>query len=415
MTGEQRPYRVLAISKNFPNTIRPYEGTWAYTQFSALTEYGAEVKVLSPRIISAGALSRWYDLSYVWRRPQRWPYRGLEVYGPKIVYWPMLTRSHDDQVSAYLRAVSATVEAIHRQWPFDAIYTQALLPDAQVAMRLAQQYGVVSGACVIGEGEVTRVINRPVLKQATVQALMGLDVVVAESGAVAQKAMALLEACGSARTVHTLHRGTFPEDIVVDPDRAAEWRRRLKLPDDAVVAVYVGHLYQAKGVLDLFEAFRQIQQDVPRGYLVYVGMGNEDKTLRQKIKQYQLEKRVFLTGAVPYEDVPNLMHLADFTCCPSHAEGLGLVNVEAGFCRRPVLGANTGGIPEAVCDGQTGLLFEPRNVQDLAEKMKRLYLDGDIRERMGQAAREFVAANHDAHKTTKLLYDLLRQASDTQP
>jgi glycosyltransferase involved in cell wall biosynthesis len=119
---------------------------------------------------------------------------------------------------------------------------------------------------------------------------------------------------------------------------------------------------------------------------------------------------VYFTGPVPYDHIPSLMNLADFLCSPSHSEGLGLVNVEAGFCGKAVVGARTGGIPEAVCDGRTGLLFEPGNVDQLAEKLRMMLEDEDMRRRMGEAAKAFVAEHHDAHKNTKLLYDRLNEA-----
>jgi len=75
---------------------------------------------------------------------------------------------------------------------------------------------------------------------------------------------------------------------------------------------------------------------------------------------------------------------------PSIHEGLGLVILEAMSVGLPVVATNVGGIPEVVKDGYNGLLFEPRNWKDLAEKITFLLNDDEMRERMGKNAKKSV-------------------------
>jgi teichuronic acid biosynthesis glycosyltransferase TuaC len=400
--------RVLAVSRNFPNPLRPYEGTWAYTQFKALQECGAEVRVLSPRASSLSMLKDREDLRYHWSRPQSWTYRGLPVYGPKFVYWLAGGAfRHTYAFQTYL-GLRRKLDRFRREWPFNAIFTQAIDPDAAAAVRWARRHeDVVTAGCIIGQAEVTQRVEDPKIRRLVVETLNSLDVVVAESASVAASAEDLLQ---HSRPVYPLLRGSFPEDIRILPEIQDQWRAQWSLPKDTVICMFVGHLYTAKGVYDLLDAFRDIAASYPQARLVYVGKGDQESGLKAQVSRYGLEHKVIFTGVVPFEQVPTLMSLSDFICSPSHYEGLGVVNVEAGFVGKPVIGARTGGIPEVVCDGRTGLLFEPKNVQELSQKIRLLIDNESLRKEMGRNATAFVTECHNAHHNTKLLYDLLIEA-----
>jgi glycosyltransferase involved in cell wall biosynthesis len=399
--------KVLAVSRNFPNPVRPFEGTWACTQFKALTEYGADVRVLSPRLVNFKTLLNPSELSYFVRRPGEWVHAGLKTFGPKVFLWKASSKLRHTYAQQYRKGVQKLVADIHRQWPFDVIYTQAINPDAVVALELARRHNAIAAGCIIGQAEVAGAVEDPVLRKMTIETIKELDCVFAESAEVARIAG---ELTGNCRPIHPLHRGTFPEDMTIHPEISSRWKKQFGFPHESVVVMFVGHLYKAKGVLDLLDAFRSVHDEFPAARLVFVGTGNQDKVLKGRVRSYSLDGMVYFTGPVPYDHIPSLMNLADFLCSPSHSEGLGLVNVEAGFCGKAVVGARTGGIPEAVCDGRTGLLFEPGNVDQLAEKLRMMLEDEDMRRRMGEAAKAFVAEHHDAHKNTKLLYDRLNEA-----
>lgn len=405
--NELRQLRVLAVSKNFPNTVKPYEGSWAYTQFKSLEICGAEVKVFAPHILSLAGHMRPEDRTYRKVRPTHWHEDGMEVFGPKYTYW-LAGRAlyHTFGLQLY-HAAKKDVDTIYRQWPFDVLYGQGILPDSEACVLLARRYGIVSAGCIIGEAEVVSGKYSEKYFSRTLNIINELDVAVAESRAVGQAAEKHI---GHRRTVHTLHRGTFPDKLRILPEVVDKWRAALGLPDHAKVAIYVGHLYEAKGVLDLLEAFRRIADEVPYAHVLYVGGGDLEEKLISQARQWGLESRVHVIGAVPFSHVQSLRSLADFQVSPSHSEGLGVVNIEAGLANLPVLGARVGGIPEAIIDGQTGILFEPKNIDELASGLKQLYLDANLCRQMGAQANKFVREYHDAKKNTKLLYDLLIEA-----
>ena len=75
---------------------------------------------------------------------------------------------------------------------------------------------------------------------------------------------------------------------------------------------------------------------------------------------------------------------------PSLSEGLGRVLIEAEALGKPVIGSNVGGIPDLIKDGKNGFLFEPKNSDNLAQKLRTLLKDKNLAMEMGKKGREFV-------------------------
>lgn len=156
----------------------------------------------------------------------------------------------------------------------------------------------------------------------------------------------------------------------------------------------LGRLIERKGFGDLISAFAKLDQtkfgDVQ---FVIVGDGPQRGELK-KIAEQEYVRPIF-TGNVPDEDLPALYaHAGLFALTPKEMngdiEGFGIVYLEAAAAGIPVVGTKTGGVPEAVADGITGLLVEPGDVDGMAEAMTRLLKDPDFAQRLGDAGRDRV-------------------------
>jgi starch synthase len=91
-------------------------------------------------------------------------------------------------------------------------------------------------------------------------------------------------------------------------------------------------------------------------------------------------------------EVIQLLTHATVFACPSVYEPLGIVNLEAMACGTAVAGSRTGGIPEVVADGETGLLVPPDDPAELARALNTLLADPDRADAMGQAGRKRAVA-----------------------
>lgn len=149
----------------------------------------------------------------------------------------------------------------------------------------------------------------------------------------------------------------------------------------------VGQLAPEKGHAILLEAWAQVVNQLPSAQLVLVGDGDE----REAIEQWAAR---LPPGSVRFaghcQNVPPWLKALDLYVQPSLAEGLGTSVLDAMACCLPVVASRVGGLPEAVSNGETGLLVPPDEPQDLAEAILALLRDPDRAAAMGRAGRSRV-------------------------
>jgi glycosyltransferase involved in cell wall biosynthesis len=159
------------------------------------------------------------------------------------------------------------------------------------------------------------------------------------------------------------------------------------LPEEAVVAIWVGRIGPEKNLEFLLRAFNRAAAEVPSLYLLIVGDGPKRDDLEEFAHWAGLDGRVRMVGAVPYEEVPNWLAMADFFAITSTAESHPLSLLEALAAGLPALGIAALGVEDSVIDGENGLLC-PEDVDAFAQRMVRLATDGDLRARLSAGARQ---------------------------
>jgi glycosyltransferase involved in cell wall biosynthesis/GT2 family glycosyltransferase len=207
----------------------------------------------------------------------------------------------------------------------------------------------------------------------------------------------------TARQVYGLAPGggnhtIVPYGIVPAPEDEVRPLDPAHLPETFTV-LFVGRLEKRKGILDLFQAIPPVLARVPNARFIIAGSDNSenDRFLRRTGMSYtdyftgshpQLMDRVHFTGFVSEERLQALYRSCDLFVAPSIYESFGLIYLEAMNYAKPVIGCRSGGVPEVIDEGLTGLLVEPQNPTALAEAIvSLLQMPGRLRE-MGIAARE---------------------------
>jgi glycosyltransferase involved in cell wall biosynthesis len=183
-----------------------------------------------------------------------------------------------------------------------------------------------------------------------------------------------------------------------NPQTVANFRQSLGLQVGDVVATLAGRLNHWKGQGLFIEAASLLKQQdrLGRLHLVIVGdvfAGHEDlrSQLVELAQQRGLSSRVHFVPFV--SDIFSVWHASDIAVVPStEPEPFGMVAIEAMACGLPVVAAAHGGLLDIVVNGQTGLLFEPRNAQALAEHLVTLVADAQLRQRLGHAGAQRQAA-----------------------
>ena len=116
-----------------------------------------------------------------------------------------------------------------------------------------------------------------------------------------------------------------------------------------------------------------------------------------------------LPGRVTPEEVPRFLQASDFFVLPSHSEGMPQVVLEAMNCGLAVVATRVGGVPEAVVDGETGLLVEAKHADRLREAMERMIADEAFRRAAGQKGLARAHAVFDSERNAKTFADALKR------
>jgi len=200
------------------------------------------------------------------------------------------------------------------------------------------------------------------------------------------------------------------------PDAAARERirRRHGIPPDAIVFLYLGRINRDKGLLDLAHAFAEIGAKHADAHLLLVGP--DEGNLRAALTTAAADCAARLHSAGLTDRPQEYFAAADVCCLPSYREGFPTTILEAAAAGLPAVASRIYGITDAVVDGETGLLFEPSDVRQLALSMRTLAGDAGLRIRMGQTARERVLRDFSSTVVTAALLEyyekLLAQHAD---
>jgi len=180
------------------------------------------------------------------------------------------------------------------------------------------------------------------------------------------------------------------------PQDASELRRELGLTNKKVI-VSVGRLVHRKGQDVLIEAMPNIIQEVPEAHILMIGEGPYRSYLETRVKTLGLQERVTFIGRIQYAELPRYICAGDLFVMPSRSrlaglevEGLGIVYLEASACGLPVIAGNSGGAPDAVLAGKTGLVVEGSKKDAVASAVVELLLDPKRSQAMGLAGREWI-------------------------
>jgi len=184
-------------------------------------------------------------------------------------------------------------------------------------------------------------------------------------------------------------------------DARRDARARFGVSPHAPLVVGVSRLVPRKGFDVAVRAVLQASRDIDGLTMLIGGVGRDHARLQKMIDELQAPVR--LLGRVGHDDLPALFGSADvfMMLCRNRwagleQEGFGIVFAEAAACAVPQIAGDSGGAAEVVADGETGYVVKnPRDVDAVADKLKRLFGDTRARNEMGMAARRKVVAEFD--------------------
>ena len=237
--------------------------------------------------------------------------------------------------------------------------------------------------------------------------LEGADAVIAVSAEMRRDLLRCYPAIDPAR-VPVIHNGIDTEEY--RPDADTDVLERFGVDPGRPSVVFVGRITRQKGLAHLLDAAEEID---PAVQLVLAAGAPDTPEIAAETKAHVTRLReqrggvVWIAEMLERRDVIQILSHASVFVCPSVYEPLGIVNLEAMACETPVVATHTGGIPEVVADGVTGLLvpFEPRDdgsrepvdatafAHGIAERANELLADPERAARLGRAGRARAVAH----------------------
>lgn len=201
-----------------------------------------------------------------------------------------------------------------------------------------------------------------------------------------------VEAVSESTRNDLVSRGLPAESIVVIPNGVD---LELYSPDPAEpkfeepTLLYLGRLKQYKRVDLILRALALLRDEGVHARLIIAGQGDAADDLRRLRSELGLEDRVEMPGFVGEELKRTYFRRAWIHLLTSPKEGWGITNLEAAACGTPTIASDSPGLRDSVVDGVTGYLVPHGDVRALADRIRELLEDTELRERLGEQAREF--------------------------
>ncbi|HUU47068.1 MAG TPA: glycosyltransferase family 4 protein [Acidobacteriota bacterium] len=155
--------------------------------------------------------------------------------------------------------------------------------------------------------------------------------------------------------------------------------------------VYVGRLKRYKSIDHLFAAAARIRATFPNLAIQILGAGDDQPRLEKAAASLGVAGCVHFAGFISFERKIEILQRAWVVVCPSLKEGWGLTNIEANACGTPVVCADVPGLRDSARDGRTGLLYPYGDIGVLAERLKRMLNDADLRRSLRAGGLEWAA------------------------
>ncbi|MEH7493228.1 glycosyltransferase family 4 protein [Neobacillus niacini] len=183
------------------------------------------------------------------------------------------------------------------------------------------------------------------------------------------------------------------------------------------VLLYVGRLVEIKGVHYILEAMPELIKADPTIRLIIAGSPREHKVYSEHLRNLaeSVKDHVVFTSFIPNDKIHELFQISDLLLVPSaQNEAFGLVNLEAMSTGIPVIATKSGGMPEIIDHGKTGLLIDPSNVsEELTKHIPDLLSNPEKLEQMGKESvlrvRNYFTWQHTVERLLKFYRNLIEE------
>ena len=400
-----RKIKVLILTHSFPSKQNPVAAIFLLNQLQQLKKY-CDIKVIFPYAYVPNI-----KIFNPYRRFSAVPFKeimqGIEVYHPKYFMIPRAL------FNARLLHIYLTIESffsylssrklarkVVEDWKPDIIHMHGSFSEGLLSVMLKNKYKKPMLVTVYGE-DITRFAKQSPSKYLVNFSLRNSDVIICQSEFLRKE----IENAGILNKIFYIIPMGF--DIVnFKPMDKNKMRKKLNLPSNKKIILFVGHLVTRKGVEFLIKAIQIATKKSKDLICLIIGKGELENKLKKISSDLGINEHIKFLGLKTNNEVADYMSACDIFALPSLNEGLPVVLCEALACGKPVVATSVAGNPELVNE-DVGFLVKPKDEKDLAEKIAlALVKKWDIKKILNRS-HEFSAAS-SAKKLMKVYRDCLK-------
>jgi phosphatidyl-myo-inositol dimannoside synthase len=302
----------------------------------------------------------------------------LEVHTPNWGFMSWNASRHHVKLGMAVRRLAHGADTV--------VHCGRALPEGTAAW-ISRRLGGPSYVCWTHGEDVASALTSRELTLMMRRVYSGAAAVVANS----ENTRALLRSADiDADKIHVVYPGVDASRFHPQVD-GTDLRRQLARDDEQIV-LSVGRLQSRKGHDLAIQAMAALGAHWPKVRYIIIGDGEERDRLEALARSFGVSERVLFVGEVPSSLLPSFYAACDVFLLPNRiengdVEGFGIVFLEAAAAGKPTVGGRSGGVVEAIAEGETGLLVSGTDVNELAHAIQRLLQDRELRNRLGGGGR----------------------------
>lgn len=383
--------RILCVTSNFPRW--PTDSTTPFVLNLAmdLQELGWQVDVLAPHAPGAYQVENIENINverfwYFWPEIQQTIcYQGgalINLRTDKINYLKLPALVAFEWLNIFLKLVKGRYDLLHSHWILPQGFTGVL---ASKLLKIPH-VTTVHGGDVFG-------LQGKVLKKFKQFTLGNVDAVTVNSSVTEE---AVLKLNPNLEELHRIPMGVTDKNW--NSEIESEKIKKKYQKGAGPLLIFIGRLVEEKGVEDLIQAVKLLENQMPDVSCLIIGEGQDRKIFENLVQKLWLSNRIAFSGWIEPEKIPVYLAAADIFIGPSRqaqngwVEAQGLTFIEAMMAKVPVIATRVGGIIDSVKHEETGLLVNEQSPEEIAFSVQRLINETGLSDKLKKNGYEMAKA-----------------------
>ncbi len=304
----------------------------------------------------------------------------------------------------YTLALAVAIHQVARDRGLDLVHVHYAIPHATSAWLAGQMFAAADRPRVVTTlhgTDITLIGRHPSFRSITRFSILQSDGLTAVSHYLKVETEENFEVSGAAIRVIP----NFVDTGRYRRDPAPRNRARLAEGGEKIL-MHISNYRAVKRVEDVIDVFARVSERLP-SRMIMVGDGPDRPLARRRAEELGVTDRVSFLGQ--HTSVEELLSLADLFLLPSEMESFGLAALEAMACGTPVLASRVGGLPELVAEGESGLLYDPGDVDGMATGATDILSSPERWRRMSERGRRIAETRFSASTVVGMYEDFYRE------